>query len=138
MRLFRSNGAVNRHNMHYYATENPFWVREVQQQNHWSLNVWCGIYHNRIIGPHFFNEPLNGPSYLNSLREDLNLDERENMWLQQDGAPPHYHRKVRAFLDQRYPQKWIGRGGFIQWPPRSCDITLLDFFVGLYKILGVY
>lgn len=31
---FRSNGAVNRHNMHYYATENPHWVREVQHQNH--------------------------------------------------------------------------------------------------------
>ena len=30
---FRSNGAVNRHNMHYYATENPHWVREIQHQN---------------------------------------------------------------------------------------------------------
>ena len=36
---FRSIGAVNRHNMHYYATENPHWVREVRHQNHWSFNV---------------------------------------------------------------------------------------------------
>lgn len=94
---FRSNGAVNRHNMHYYATENPHWVREVQHQNHWSVNVWCGIFHNRIIGPYFFNEPLNGPTYLLFLQQQLphllaevDLNERQNMWLQQDGAPPTF------------------------------------------------
>ena len=83
---FKSNGAVNRHNMHYYATENPHWVREVQHQNHWSLNVWCGIHNNRIIGPYFFNEPLNGHSYrvflqqqLPELLEEVNLQERQSM-----------------------------------------------------------
>ena len=58
--------------------------------------------------------------------------EREEMWIQQDGAPPHYYREVREFLNEYYPQKWIGRGGFLQWPPRSCDLTPLDLFVGLY------
>ena len=135
---FRSNGAVNRHNMHNYATENPHWVRVVQHQNHWSVNVWCGILNNRIIGPYFFNQHLNGRSYLLFLQqqlplllEEVNLDERQNMWFQQDGAPPHFYREAREYLDQHYSEKWIGRGGFVAWPPRSCDLTPLDFFYGV-------
>lgn len=133
---FRSNGAVNRHNMHYYSTTNPFWVREVQHQNHWSLNVWCGIKNLRVIGPYFLREPLNGHRYLQFLQnelpqllEEIDNNEREQMWIQHDGAPAHYYRAVREFLDNRYPQKWIGRSGFIGWPPRSCDLTPLDFFL---------
>lgn len=133
---FRSNGAVNRHNMHYYATENPHWVREVQHQNHWSVNAWCGILNTRIIGPYFFNEPLNGRSYLQFLQQELPLllgelddNEQVNMWLQQDGAPPHFYREVREYLDQHYVQRHISRGGFVAWPPRSCDLTPLDFFL---------
>jgi hypothetical protein len=43
------------------------------------------------------------------------------MWfyLQQDGAPPHYHRHVRAYLDDTLPERWIGRRGAIEYPPRS-------------------
>ncbi|KAJ8910688.1 hypothetical protein NQ315_015396 [Exocentrus adspersus] len=103
-RLLRSNGAVNRHNMHYYALENPSWVCEIQNQNHWSINVWCGILHNRIIGPYFFNNPLNDHHYLQFIREvlpgllqEINDDARQNMGLQQDGAPPHYHRAFAKF-----------------------------------------
>lgn len=142
---FRSNGAVNRHNMHYYALDNPFWIRRMQNQNHWSINVWCGILHNRIIGLYFSNTPLSGRIYLQFLQEVLpnllhlvNDNDRQSMWLQQDGAPPHYHREVREFLDNNYPQKWIGRGGFVQWPPRSCDLTPLDFFLWGYIKDRVY
>lgn len=50
---FKSNGLVNKHNMHYYATENPHWVRQIDFQNQWSLNVWGGIINNYVIGPFF-------------------------------------------------------------------------------------
>ncbi|KYQ46369.1 hypothetical protein ALC60_14791, partial [Trachymyrmex zeteki] len=30
---------------------------------------------------------------------------------------------------QRFPQRWIGRRGAIEWPPRSPDLTPLDFFL---------
>jgi Helix-turn-helix domain (DUF4817) len=49
---FKSNGMVNRHNMHYYETNNPHWMKEITFQNRWSLNVWCGIINNEIIGPY--------------------------------------------------------------------------------------
>ena len=48
---------------------------------------------------------------------------------QQDGAPPHCGSHVRRFLDAIFPNRWIGRHGPTPWPPRSPDITPLDFFL---------
>jgi len=48
---------------------------------------------------------------------------------QQDGAPPRWGSDVRRFLDASFPNRWTGRDGPIPWPPRSPDITLLDFFL---------
>ena len=36
------------------------------------------------------------------------------------------------FLDATFPNRWIGRGGPTLWPPRSPDITSLDFFLWGY------
>lgn len=59
-----------------------------------------------------------------------------NSWFQMDGAPAHYGRQVRAWINENYPQRWIGRltqieagNGPVAWPPRSPDITPMDFYV---------
>ena len=39
---------------------------------------------------------------------------------------------VREFLNETFPNRWIGRDGPIPWPPRSPDITPLDFFLWGY------
>ena len=36
------------------------------------------------------------------------------------------------FLDATFPNRWIGRDGPTTWPPRSPDITPLDFFLWRY------
>ena len=46
----------------------------------------------------------------------------------QDGAPPHYLNIVCIFLNEKFPDSWIGRGRPTPWPPRSPDLTPLDFF----------
>ncbi|KZC05411.1 hypothetical protein WN55_05441 [Dufourea novaeangliae] len=51
------------------------------------------------------------------------------MWLQHDGCPAHDDRRVRDALNELYPNKWIGRGGLVSWPPRSPDLTPLDSFL---------
>jgi len=33
------------------------------------------------------------------------------MYFQHDGAPPHYTRHVTDFLDESFPNSWLGRGG---------------------------
>ena len=51
---------------------------------------------------------------------------------QQDGAPPHWGSHVRRFLDATFPNRWTGRDCQTPWPPRSPDITALDFFLWGY------
>lgn len=51
------------------------------------------------------------------------------MWLQHDGCPAHFSQEVRNFLDQAYPNRWIGRGSLFPWPARSPDLTILDFYL---------
>ena len=55
-------------------------------------------------------------------------DDRD-IYFQQDGAPPHYHRDVRAYLDAVFPDAWIGRRGPTEYPARSPDQTPMDFFL---------
>jgi len=54
---------------------------------------------------------------------------RRRLWMQQDGAP-HYTRNVRNTL-KMFPNRWIGKGGLVSWPPRSSDLTSLEFFFGV-------
>lgn len=117
-------------------------VREGHSQHPLKINVWAGILGNHIVGPIFYEDNLTGEMYLNMLQEvivptiidiaenDPELDP-ENIFFMQDGAPPHFARPVRDFLDHEFPNKWIGRRGFIEWPARSPDLTPLDFFCGV-------
>ena len=50
-----------------------------------------------------------------------------DVFYQHDGAPAHFTWNVRQHLDAEYGARWIGRGGPVQWPPRSADLTPLDF-----------
>ena len=55
---------------------------------------------------------------------------------QQDRAPHHWTRNVRAHLDETFPDAWTGIGGPTAWPAMSQtgfglpEITPRDFFVG--------
>ena len=44
-----------------------------------------------------------------------------------DGAPPHFSRVARQFLNRHFANKWIGRGGPVAWPARFPDLNPLDF-----------
>lgn len=130
---FHRNGCVNRHNFHYYATENPHFIR-YKTQNRWSLNVWGGIIGTYVIGPYFFEQRVTGEVYLNFLENHLPplLDGvpnelREEMWFLHDGAPVHYTGPIINHLNVTYPNRWIGRGGPVAWPARSPDLTKMDF-----------
>jgi hypothetical protein len=60
---------------------------------------------------------------------------------QHDAASSHYSATVREFLDATFPQRRIGRGGWLPWlpwPPRSLDLTPLDFYFWGYIKQCVY
>jgi len=70
--------------------------------------------------------------------ENVDLTTRMRMWLQQDGAAPHYALIVRQFLDNTYNERWIARGGPVNWPPRSPDLTSPDFYLWGYLKNAVF
>lgn len=116
---------------------NPHWVVDSRIQNEESVRAWAGIIGPHIIGPFFFDRNVNGESYLEMLQnqivpalEELNYNP-QNIIYQQDGAPAHFSLIVRNWLDENMPN-WIGRGGPTWWPPRSPDLTPLDFFLWPY------
>ena len=54
-------------------------------------------------------------------------------WFQQDGATAHTARASMNLLRENFPQKLISRFGDIPWPPRSPDLTPMDFLWGYLK-----
>ncbi|XP_050453276.1 uncharacterized protein LOC126852480 [Cataglyphis hispanica] len=135
---FKNNGGINRHNSHYYSENNPYWTRHIDNQYRRKINVWCSILDSHIIGLYFFDGNVTAITYLNMLQNELsemleavNLDTVQHMWIQQDGASPHFARIVTNFLNATYEQGSIGRNGYVAWPPRSSDLSL-DFFLWGY------
>lgn len=136
--IFKINGRVNRHNCVYWSTENLHETLE-EELNVPGLCVWAGVWSFGIIGPFFIEGTVNAERYLNLLTNSIIpiLQARpvyERMLWQQDGAPAHFSLTVRAFLDQHFPGRWIGRNGPIAWPPRSPDLTPMDYSIwGILK-----
>jgi hypothetical protein len=66
--------------------------------------------------------------------EELPLSLLREGFFQQDGAPAHFARPVKAFLNDNFPGRWIGRGGPVDWPAYSPDLTPCDFWLwGMVK-----
>jgi hypothetical protein len=100
--------------------------------------VWCGVIGDQLICPYIFPQHLTGDTYANSLQDELpailvNVPlQRRRMYYQHDGAPPHFSQVVRQYLNHKFPNRWIGRGGIQNWPPRSPDLNPLDYHVRGY------
>ena len=141
---FSTAGMFNRKNKHFWSTANPHKKQIVRIQGRKSINVWCGVISNRVLGPIIIENTLNGQRYLNLLRNDveealegLPLQLFNNIIWHQDGAPPHNVLEVRAYLNNKY-DLWIGRHGLINWPANSPDLSPLDFFLWGYLKNKVY
>jgi hypothetical protein len=90
--------------------------------------------HDKLIGPFFFSEKtVTRRSYLDMLELYALLQLPPQTILQQDGVQPHFCHHIRNHLDRDMAGRWISRGGPIAWPPRSPDLTPLDFFLGYLK-----
>ncbi|XP_066257798.1 histone-lysine N-methyltransferase SETMAR-like [Euwallacea similis] len=134
--FFTNSGIFNRKNQHFYSTVNLHLMRQGRPQIRFSLNVWAGIIGNKILGPVFINNRLNGRTYANFLQDDLeNLMEEvplaveRDLWFLNNGAPPHNSNVVRQILNNKFPNKWMGIYEPIRWPPRSPCLNPLNFFL---------
>lgn len=75
---------------------------------------------------------------LNELLEDVPLANRLHLTFQQDGHPAHTSLIARNILNRKFPERWIGLHGPREWPPRSPDLTPMDFFAWGYLKNKIY
>ncbi|GFU20053.1 transposable element Tc3 transposase [Trichonephila clavipes] len=113
-----------------------------------TLTVWCDLWAGGIIGPYFFkndeghNVTVNGDWYramiTNFFIPELNNHDVQELWFQQDGATCHTARATINLLKDTFGDRLISRFGPLNWPPRSCDLTPLDYFLWSYVKSLVY
>lgn len=142
---FTRNGINNTHNAHRWSEENPHAIVDSNFQYRFSVNVWCGVIDNQLIGPVVLPNRLTGAMYADFLEnvfppllDDVPLATRMRMFFQHDGAPAHVTRQVTQYLNTIFPDRWIGRSGPVQWPPRSPDLTPLDYCLWGWMKTEVY
>lgn len=93
-----------------------------QQINQPGVNVWSSVSSSGVLGSiFFFNGTVTGDKYLEILMNQVvhQLQQQPNShdhYFQQDGAPPHYSGAIHKYLDETFPEKWIGRRGPIDRP----------------------
>lgn len=144
---FWLNGFVNKQNMRYWSAANPHVVHETPLHPQ-KVTVWCGFHAGGVIGPFFFVDEndrhvtVNGERYRDMLQryffDQLHGLDISDMWFQQDGATSHTAGETIELLKSKFGERVISRNGPVNWPPRSCDLTPLDFFLWGYVKSLVY
>ena len=120
---FDLGGYVNKQNCCIWGTGNPH--AYIEKSTHPKrVTVWCGFWSRGLIGPFFFeNEQgegvtVNGDRYRAMLNvflfTKIEEDDIGNIWFQQ----------ATVFKD-----RIISRRADVVWPPWSCDLTLLDYYL---------
>jgi hypothetical protein len=98
--------------------------------------VWASTVGDRLVGPHVFQQCQTDNVYsdfcLNGLPRLLkNVPLAVGAWFMHDGAAAFLahlcgiHSKINTYHDN-----CIGRAGPLSWPPRSSDLSPLDFWLG--------
>ncbi|GFT99190.1 putative transposable element [Trichonephila clavipes] len=106
-----------------FSDEAHFWLNGyVNEQN---CHIWSEANPQVAINTNFFIPELN------------NHDVQE-LWFQQDGATCHTARATIDVLKDTFGDRLISRFGPVNWPPRSCDLTPLDYFLWGYVNSLVY
>ncbi|GFW22249.1 transposable element Tc3 transposase [Trichonephila clavipes] len=140
---FWLNGYVNKQNCRIWSEVNPQVYVETPLHPE-KLTVWCALW----AGESFFkndeghNVTVNGDRYramiTNFFIPELNNHDVQELWFQQDGATCHTARDTIDLLKDTLGDRLISRFGPVSWPPRSCDLTPLDYFLRGYVKSLVY
>ncbi|GFU73689.1 transposable element Tc3 transposase, partial [Trichonephila clavipes] len=112
---FWLNGYINKQNCRIWSDANPQVYVEAPLHPE-KLTVWCALSAGEIIGPYFFKN-----------------DEGHNVTVNND-----LYRATIDFLKDTFGDPLISRFGPVNWPPRSCDLTSLDYFLWGYVMSLVY
>ncbi|GFV27242.1 DUF4817 domain-containing protein [Trichonephila clavipes] len=118
---FWLNGYVNKQNCRIWSEAYPQVYVETPLHPE-KLTVWCALWAGGIFGPYFFK----------------NYEGHNKLSFQQDGATCHTARATIDLLKDTFGDRLISRFEPVNWPPRSCDLTPLDYFLWGYVKSLVY
>ncbi|GFX80958.1 uncharacterized protein TNCV_1909511 [Trichonephila clavipes] len=68
---------------------------------------------------------------------ELNNHDLQELWFQQDGATCNTARATIDLLKDTFGDRLLSPFGPVNWPPKSCDLTPLDYFLWSYKVIGL-
>ena len=108
--------------------------------SHLDWSLWVAVSYDLGVTFSISRETMNKERYVTVLNQKLLsfIGNDNQHWYQHDGAPSHFSILARQWLDQHFPQRWIGRRGPKEWPPRSPGLTILDFWLWSYIKDRVY
>ncbi|GFT87485.1 hypothetical protein TNCV_2395871 [Trichonephila clavipes] len=101
--------------------------------NHWSVLFKNDEGHNVTV-----NGDRHRAMITNFFIPESNNHDVQELWFQQDGATCHTARATIDLLKDTFGDRLISRFGPVNWPPRSCDLTPLDYFLWGYVKSLVY
>ena len=85
-------------------------------------DLW-GSYHEMIY------------NYFLAKMQELDL---HDMWFQQDGATCHTVSITMDLLRGEFGEHFVSHSGTVNWPPRPCDLTPLNYYCGaMLKLLSI-
>ncbi|GFV80168.1 transposable element Tc3 transposase [Trichonephila clavipes] len=144
---FWLNGYVNKQNCRIWSEANAQVLVETPLHPE-KLTVWCALWAGGITGPYFFKNDeghyvtVNGDRYramiTNFFIPELNNHDIQELWFQQDDTTCHTARATIDLLKDTFGDRLISRFGPVNWPPRSCDLTPIDYFLWGYVKSLVY
>ncbi|GFT97307.1 transposable element Tc3 transposase [Trichonephila clavipes] len=122
---FWLNGYVNKQNCRIWSEANTQVYIETPLHPE-KLTVWCALWAGGIIGPYFFKN-----------------DECHNVTVKgavvpTRGSTCHTARATIDLLKDPFGDRLISRFRPGNWPPRSCDLTPLDYFLWGYVKSLIY
>lgn len=146
---FHLNGTVNQQNYRYWSDENPKLMHERPLHSP-KVTVWCAVSSIFVIGPYFFEDDngttvtVTSERYRQMFTEFFLPELRRKripirqVWFQQDGATAHTARNSMEAIRAVFRGRIISRFGDIDWPPRSPDLSMCDYFLWGFLKSRVY
>ena len=135
---FDLGGYINKQNCHIWGTENQH--AYIEKPTHPKRVIfWCEFWSRGIIGTFFFENvqgeavTVNSDRCLAMLNECLCTKNEEedigNIWFQQVGTTCHTAEATLDILRPVFEDHITSRWADVVWPPRSCYLTPLDYYL---------
>ena len=112
---FDLDGYVNKQNFLIWGTKNPH--AYIEKPTHPKrVTVWCGFWSRGVIGPFFFENEQGEAVTVNGDCYQAMLDKFK-------------FSRTLDVLRPVFEDRIISRRADVVWPPRSCDLTPLDYYL---------